>query len=142
MTNGLPQEDQQLRNHIASFNLKMSRRLLDFFISIRREERWIAYNGASLPDFYQIIYTYASSPSNKNVLLSELLFHKNWSWAIRFMYLESNEYPAVQKPIFRLLQLCCDNSMDFRKNHIGDVLNRLETKTDTQLATLRCENKI
>eukprot|EP01102_Stenamoeba_stenopodia_P020880 TRINITY_DN8287_c0_g2_i1.p1 TRINITY_DN8287_c0_g2~~TRINITY_DN8287_c0_g2_i1.p1 ORF type:complete len:383 (-),score=86.80 TRINITY_DN8287_c0_g2_i1:23-1120(-) len=136
MTNGFS-DDPQLKQHIASFNLKMSRRLLDFFISIRREERWIAYNGSSLPDFYQIIYTYASIESNTNVLLSELLFHKNWSWAIRFMYLESNEYPAVQAPIYQLLQLCCEKSEAFRRNHVGDVLSRLETKLDTQYATIR-----
>jgi hypothetical protein len=65
---------------LITSNRKLIQRLLDFFVSLRSNERWIQYNSVALPNFYKVLYLCCAESRS---FLDELMFHGNWSWAVK-----------------------------------------------------------
>lgn len=100
-------------------NEKVALRLLDFFISISPETRYRTYNQAALPPFYTILHMLCV---NSPKYLEKLMFHQNFAWALKFLYLETPEYVHTSTVVYEILKLCCNASPTFRVKHIRVVL--------------------
>lgn len=97
---------------------KSINRILDFFVSISPVLRFKQYNQYGLTPFYNIIYLLCLKDSR---YLQKIMNHTNFDWAVKFMYLESQEYPSVASLLFKMLSLCCSSS-EFRQKYITSLL--------------------
>ena len=70
------------------------RKLLDTFVSLRPNERFLQYNREFLPPFYGLLRAVLSSPAGPQCALV-LQTHRNWEWAIRYVLVESPDYTQL-----------------------------------------------
>jgi len=79
-------------------NERMINHLLDYYISIRPGEKFRSYNNNSLPAFYQIINMCCDHES----FLERVAMHRNFDWAVRFLLLETMDYPNVANVLYEI----------------------------------------
>lgn len=97
---------------------KSLNRIMDFFVSISSNLRFKQYNQYGLTPFYHIIYLLCLRDTK---FLEKVMGHTNFEWAVKFMYIESQEYPAAAALLFKMLVLCC-RYPDFRTKYIHNLL--------------------
>jgi len=95
-------------------------RLLDFYISLRGIEKSISYNNQAQAMFYELILLVAQ----KNAyFLGRLMQHQNWSWAMRYIVLESDVYNMISPVVLKIMELCCaQDNPEFRRQWIEKAL--------------------
>lgn len=112
--------------------VKAFRRLLDSFVSLRPNERFVEYNRSFLPLFYGLLRTMLACPEG-DACLKVLVSHRNWEWAIRYVVVEHVDYvqllhPAEQEPyslaraLRGLLRACASFSADWRLRTLTSAL--------------------
>jgi hypothetical protein len=99
-------------------NERLSGILMDFYVSIRPGEKYRAYNNTSLPPFYQIL----NLCCEHEAYLEKVTTHRNFDWALRFLYMESGDYPAVATVLFDILVKSAHH-MKYRQRHLQAVLS-------------------
>eukprot|EP00163_Fabomonas_tropica_P001375 TRINITY_DN11035_c0_g1_i1.p1 TRINITY_DN11035_c0_g1~~TRINITY_DN11035_c0_g1_i1.p1 ORF type:complete len:1226 (-),score=258.12 TRINITY_DN11035_c0_g1_i1:143-3727(-) len=101
---------------------------MDFFLSLRPDERFNMYNARALHPFYQVIDV---ATERSEAFLELVREHRNWKWAIRYLFLENTSFPQAAEAIYRVLERCC-RFPDFRAQglrqllvEVADNVNRL-----------------
>jgi hypothetical protein len=97
---------------LVAENDKLTTRLMDYFISMRPRQ----YNKASLPAFYQVLLMFCDYES----FLAKLTMHHNFEWAIKSLYLDTNEYLLVSEVLLQNIRRCIPNQ-EFRTRYIATV---------------------
>lgn len=98
-------------------NERMINHMLDYYISIRPGEKFRNYNNTSLPPFYQIISLCCDVES----FLDRVAQHRNFDWALRYLFMETGDYPLVATVIDEIIKKAAAHPK-YRQRHIGMVL--------------------
>jgi hypothetical protein len=99
-------------------NDRLGQSLMDYYISIRPGEKFRSYNNNSLPPFYQIL----NMCCDHEVFLERVSMHRNFDWALRFLFMETGDYPNVAQVLFDIIKKC-SVVPKYRQKHIQQVLN-------------------
>merc|ERR1719313_2002711 len=76
------------------------KKLLDTFVSLRPNERFLLYNREFLPPFYGLLRAVIANAAG-GACVQVLQTHRNWEWAIRYVLVEGPDYaqlPADGEP--------------------------------------------
>lgn len=126
-------QDNTQNTNLLINDEKLFHRLLDFWISLNPNPRYKQYNSSSLPPFYSLILLTCKENSK---CLEKIVFHHNFEWAIRYLYLETTEYEETAKIIFEILTMCCTYPA-FRQKHIMQILAGEKNTPKFNIHTLR-----
>jgi len=123
-------------------------RLLDSFVSLRPNERFLEYNRAFLPSFYGLLREMLDCPGGDDCL-RVLVPHRNWEWAIKYVIVDTAEYVQLlqtpdQEPdpfahtLRSLLRSSAGVNADWRLRTLGVALssNKLLTNRANVLPLL------
>ena len=73
--------------HVLTSNIKLvtdseekSARMMDFFVSLRPNKRYLDYNKSSLPDWYRVVELCCLENPRFVEIMS---YHRNWDWAVK-----------------------------------------------------------
>jgi ubiquitin C-terminal hydrolase len=72
------------------------RRLLDSFVSLRLNDRFVEYNRQLLPALYGLLRCMLDFPEG-DACLRVLVSHRNWDWALRYVLVEQADYVQLLK---------------------------------------------
>lgn len=100
-----------------SRNERVCQALMDYYISIRPGEKYRVYNNNSLPPFYRIL----NLCCDHEHFLERLGTHRNFDWALRYLFMETGDYPNVASVLFEIIQKVSQHSK-YRQRHIHAVL--------------------
>lgn len=114
------------------------RRLLDSFVSLRPNERFVEYNRLFLPVFYGLLRSMLDCPEG-DACVRVLVGHRNWEWALRYVVVEQPDYvqllhsaeqhepSSLARALRGLLRACASASADWRIRTLSTALasNRL-----------------
>ena len=94
-------------------------RMLDTFISLSPDEKYILYNREALVPWYRLLWMLARTvPAFK----AKLAFHQNYEWAIENMFVGSPSYPPVASALFLSITEIAKDSVEFRAKHLEAVV--------------------
>jgi ubiquitin carboxyl-terminal hydrolase 34 len=112
---------------------KVYTRFFSYFISLRACPAFYSFNDESLPHYYGIVDRCAAVDVN---FLERMLAHHNWDWTMRFLYLESAEYPRTADVLFRILMRGYNELPRIRQATVKQVFTSLDKSVNQALKHL------
>lgn len=100
-----------------SRNERLCQSFMDYYISIRPGDKYRVYNNSSLPPFYKIL----NACCDHEHFLERLATHRNFDWALRYLFMETGDYPNVASVLYEILQKVSQNPK-YRQRHVQAVL--------------------
>jgi len=106
-------------------------RLCEYFISLRPAQSFLDYNNLYVTHFYRLLNRItAENPK----FLARLVNHRNWDWALRYLYLETEIYPGPAQQVFEIIARAAAALPAFRQKNIPYALPYFEKACSTNLA--------
>jgi len=101
--------------------VKITAKLLDFYISVGPVDKQRNYNQHAIPAFYTLLFMLVSQSTE---YLEKVLFHSNFEWALKYLYYETQYHIHTSSVIFDILKLGCDYP-NFREKYIRIIIEKI-----------------